>query len=68
MLENFRANVLNGRGKKTKYRKIIVFLFCFRSPSHTDQISHFCFGEPFLKPGLNNEFNQRVAEPLKEIR
>ena len=52
---------------KTKDRKTIIFLLCFPTPSHADQISPFCFGKHFLKPGLNIKFHRRAAETLKDI-
>ena len=44
----------------------MVSLPWFRILSRCDQISHFWFGKPFIKPGLNIKFHRRSAEPLKD--
>ena len=44
---------LRRRETKTKDRKTIALLPCFRIPSQTDLISQFCFENPSLKPGFH---------------
>ena len=48
-------------GTKAKYRETIIFLLCFRIPSDTDQISHFFFGKPFVKPGFKVKFGRQCG-------